>query len=347
MSRVYSAILAPDNGAPEIPAIQFFKPTELRDYQPPAGVVLAGDAHIVRGSVFAIGGAPGVGKSRAAVALAVAGAICAEWFSLTVHTRFKTLIVQNENGRFRLSKEFGDLDCARLDEYVRVCEPPPYGLAFDDPKFQEAILATIADFQPGVVIVDPWNAVARDEKAKDYLETFIRIRALIPSGDTAPALGIVAHTRKPKTDERTSGRGLLNLLAGSYVLGSVPRCVFVMQSASDETTDDRIVWTCCKNNDGDLGARSAWRRRNGLFVPVDDFDWQDFDSPPEKDKHRVSVDDVADCIGAGRQVAYKQLVSDIREQCSVRDRAAKAAISRALEAGRIRKTPTGLYEVPE
>ena len=73
----------------------------------------------------------------------------------------------------------------------------------------------------------------------------------------APALGIVAHTRKPKTDERASGRALLNLLAGSYVLGSVPRTVFVMQAASDDTTDNRIVWTCCKNNDGELGRRSA------------------------------------------------------------------------------------------
>ena len=55
-----------------------------------------------------------------------------------------------------------------------------------------------------------------------------------------------------------------------------------MQAASDDTTDNRVVWTCCKNNDGDLGARSAWERRNGLFAPVADFDWTAFDAP-EKD----------------------------------------------------------------
>jgi hypothetical protein len=42
----------------------------------------------------------------------------------------------------------------------------------------------------------------------------------------------------------------------------MPRCVFVMQSASDDVAEDRIVWTCCKNNDGELGDRSAWIRCN-------------------------------------------------------------------------------------
>ena len=100
------------------------------------------------------------------------------------------------------------------------------------------------------------------------------IRQVVPAGDDGPAIGIVAHTRKPQSDERVNGRALLNLLAGSYVLGSVPRTVFVMQAASDDVTDDRIVWTCCKNNDGELGKRSAWIRRNGLFDALTDFDWE-------------------------------------------------------------------------
>ena len=141
-------------------------------------------------------------------------------------------------------------------------------LCFERDDFKEQLRAAISEFQPGVVLFDPWNAVARDEKAREYLDTFNQLRSVLPFGDNAPALGIVAHTRKPKTDERASGRALLNLLAGSYVLGSVPRTAFVMQAASDDTTDNRVVWTCCKNNDGDLGKRSAWERCNGLFKPV-------------------------------------------------------------------------------
>src|SRR5205085_7506447 len=118
--------------------------------------------------------------------------------------------------------------------------------------FRAQLTEQIGDFAPDVIIYDPWNAAAREQDSREYLDTFDALRSVLPRGDNAPALGIVAHTRKPKTDERASGRALLNLLAGSYVLGSVPRCVFVMQAASDETTDNRAVWTCCKNNDGEL-----------------------------------------------------------------------------------------------
>ena len=295
------------------PVIQFFKPSELRDYQPAEGIVLVGDCHIVRGNVFVIAGPPGVGKSRGAVSLAVAGATGADWFGLTVHAPFKTLVIQNENGRFRLSKEFADLDCAALDGFVRVCEPPAYGLAFDRAEFCAAVSAVIADFQPDVIVIDPWNAVARDEKAKDYLETFNAIRAVIPTGDTAPALGIVAHTRKPKSEEKYRGRDLLHVLAGSYVLGSVPRTVFVMLHASDDPTGSEIIWVCCKNNDGALGDRSAWARRNGLFVHVKDFDWTEFDKPASERK-TITETDLAEVFDQGkRSLSRKHAAATLAE----------------------------------
>ena len=239
---------------PERPLIEFRSPLQLKNFIPPPGLVLVGDFHIVKGSVFVIGGAPGVGKSRAAVALAVAGATRSDWFGLKVHRRFKVLICQTENGEFRLAREFAELDCETLETFVRICPPPPYGLCFGSDDFRDQLTAAIADFAPDVVVYDPLNAVAREQDSHEYLTTIAALKSVFPLGDDAPALGIVAHTRKPKTDERASGRALLNLLAGSYVLGSVPRTAFVMQSATDDTTDNRIVWTCCKNNDG-----AAWR----------------------------------------------------------------------------------------
>ena len=316
-----------ENGKTVAPVLEFLRPSELRDYRPPEGIVLAGDCHVVRGSVFVIGGAPGVGKSRAAVGLAVAGATGADWFNLKVHARFKTMIVQNENGRFRLSKEFADLDCPALENFVRVCPPPPLGLAFDRVEFQAALTAAIADFRPDVILIDPWNAVARDDKQRDYLETFNAIRAVLPTGDNAPALGIVAHTRKPKGDERATGRGLLNLLAGSYVLGSVPRTAFVLQAASDDPTDARVVWTCCKNNDGELGERTAWERRNGLFAPVADFDWTEFDRPAG-DRPTVTEADVAEVFQHGkRSVRKAEAVAELQEHTG----AGKSACYNALK----------------
>ena len=152
---------------------------------------------------------------------------------------------------------------------------------------------------------------------------------MLPTGDDAPALGIVAHTRKPRTDERANGRALLNLLAGSYVIGSVPRTVFVMQAASDDTTDNRIVWTCCKNNDGELGARSAWERRNGLFVPVPDFDWKTFDADGEK-RRTVNLDDLDALFEGGkRQLTRNTAVEQLKEQTGL----GKTACYQALKLG--------------
>jgi hypothetical protein len=314
---------------PVKPMIEFFTPSQLSAFTPPEGFKLVGDYHIQRAAPFVIGGAPGVGKSRGAVALAIAGATGADWFGLKVHRQFKTMIVQAENGRVRLKNEFADLDCATLDEFVRECSPPPFGFAFDKLAFCDPLRREIDNFQPDVFILDPFNRLARDDKAKDYAQAFDELLAVLPNGDDAPALGIVAHTRKPRAEERANGRALLNLLAGSYVIGSVPRAVFIMQAASDDTTDNRVVWTCCKNNDGEMGKRSAWERRSGLFVPVQDFDWKTFEGDGEK-RRMVSRDDLDTLFEGGqRQLARNAAVELLMEQTHL----AKTACYQALKAG--------------
>jgi len=302
-----------DGAKPEDCLIEFKSPCELKNFVPPPGVVLVGDNHITQGTVFVEGGPPGVGKSRGFTALAVAGATECDWFGLPVHRRFKTMIIQTENGLFRLSKEFSELDCDAIENYVRICVPPPYGLCFKREDFRKQLADAIGEFKPDIVGFDPWNAAAREQDSREYLDTFDALKSVLPLGDDAPALGIVAHTRKPKTDERASGRALLNLLAGSYVLGSVPRTVFVMQAASDDVNDNRVVWTCCKNNDGELGNRSAWERRNGLFVPVEFFDWAAFDHPP-KEKRGLKPEMLREFLMRGREYDKGQIVSIVMKE---------------------------------
>lgn len=283
-----------------VPPITFLRPSEIKNYEPPSGAILVGDCHIVLGSISVIGGAPGVGKSRASVALAVAGATGMPWFGFIVHRKFKTIIVQNENGRYRLKQEFSELDCATLEEFIRISPPPPKGFAFCDPAFAEALRMEIASFQPDVVVFDPWNAAAHDDKVADYQIAFDSIRSVIPATESAPAIVIVAHTRKPKTDEKSGGRGLMHTLAGSYILSSVPRSVFVLQAASDDTEDDRVVFTCSKNNDGELGGRSCWERRNGVFVPAD-INWEEFDGKTESRRRTITEVDLQTIFDNGKR----------------------------------------------
>jgi hypothetical protein len=200
-----------------------------------------GDNHIVRGSVFVIGGAPGVGKSRGAISLAIGGALKTPWFGLEVLTEFRTMIIQNENGRFRLKLDFTEINQPELEDHLYICAPPPYGLCFGTDEFKDQLKAANDSFKPHVVLLDPWNAVTHDDRMKDYRESFDIIAEVFNLGsEKAPAIGVLAHTRKPLPGERANGRALLNLLAGSYMLGSVPRCVFIMQSASDDVNETRV-----------------------------------------------------------------------------------------------------------
>lgn len=262
--------------------IEVLSPSQILDYSPPEGTILVGDNHLVRGNFTILGGPPGVGKSRASVALAVAGATKQNWFGYPVHCNFKTLIIQNENGRSRLKAELAEINCPELEKFLRITPPPAYGLCFWKDEFRDQLRKIYEEFGPATIVLDPWNAVTRDDKQKDYLETFDIIRRVFPAGDDGCSILILPHTRKPLPGERANGRALLNLLAGSYSLGSVPRTAFILQHASDDVTETRVVLTCCKNNDGQLGHRSVWLRKNGLFQPITNFNWDNWDNPNSK-----------------------------------------------------------------
>ena len=324
---------APNNNAtaevPRQPRIKFFSPAQLRAYQPDKDIVLVGNNHVMLGEVFIIGGEPGVGKSRAATALAISGATKMPWFGLPVHRRFRTMIVQTENGLFRLQQEFASLGMNdEIEDWIRVCEPPPFGLTLTNLEFQEDIKAELRAFRPECVILDPWNAASKDDRQRDYFETFDALRNILPTGPVKPALGIVAHTRKPKTDEkRTGGTGLMHLLAGSYVLTSVPRSIFVMIRGSEEETDNSVVLFNPKNSNGPNAARTAWHRDAGGFAPNQDFDWKEFDKPPDK-RVIIRLEDLFEVFNGGElELELKDAAHALATLTGINERSAYNALA--------------------
>jgi len=309
------------------PRIRFFAPSELRDWKPDKDIVLVGDCNIMRGETFVIAGEPGVGKSLAGTQLAVSGAARRDWFGLTVHRQFRTMIVQTENGRYRLRLEYSSFDCDEIEDFIRVSEPPPFGLTLTNKEFQKDIGATLDSFKPECVVFDPWNAAARDDKIREYAETFDALRNLLPTGSDKPALGIVAHTRKPQPNEkRTGGTGLMHLLSGSYILTSVPRCIFVMTRGSQVETDDSVVFFNPKNSNGANAPRSAWHRKLSGFSPAADFDWEKFDQPPEERK-TITVEHLSGIFAGGeRQLELSEAAHALATVTGVRDTSAYRAL---------------------
>src|SRR5205814_3986355 len=95
---------------PRPPMVEFWPPSRLRRYEPPPNQNMVGDYHIQRGAIAVLAGPPGCGKSRAALCLAIAGARgSGEWLGLGVRCKFRTLILQNENGLARFHRDFAVL----------------------------------------------------------------------------------------------------------------------------------------------------------------------------------------------------------------------------------------------
>ena len=261
--------------------IEFLRPSEFKKLVTPPGTILVGNKHITRGNLFVVGGAPGIGKSRCGLALCESGACGYDWLGLPVHCRFHTLVIQNENDDDRVKEDVSKLDTDILDKYVFISRIPPCGLCFDDQAFRDQITAHLDNYgMPGVVLVDPWNAVSKRDDQEAYLAAIESVRSLFPRDHSGPAIGIFPHTRKPSAAERNSpsGRALLNTLSGSLVLGSLPRAVWVMQSASNRTDCTEVISTCCKNSNGELGPRTVFNTANGDWDPVVGFDWAAWES---------------------------------------------------------------------
>ena len=246
---------------------KFYSPSCLAAYEPPENVNLVGESHLQRGGTAVLGGAAGVGKSFAVTNLAVAGVTGEEWFGLKVHEQFKTLMIQGENSLSRLKEEFAPYDTALLDDWIRVSESY---IDFSPSGYMASVGKEIKSFDPDCIILDPWNHIVTLDNIESCTKAIKQIETLRKFGSKERLILIVAHTRKPKPDNKPSGRDLLHEISGSLKLGSYARAAFVMESIKDDNEKSSIRFTCCKNNNGALGAPTVWNFDKGRFTKESD-----------------------------------------------------------------------------
>ena len=246
---------------------KFYSPSCLAAYEPPENVNLVGESHLQRGGTAVLGGAAGVGKSFAVTNLAVAGVTGEEWFGLKVHEQFKTLMIQGENSLSRLKEEFAPYDTALLDDWIRVSESY---IDFSSSGYMASVGKEIKSFDPDCIILDPWNHIVTLDNIESCTKAIKQIETLRKFGSKERLILIVAHTRKPKPDNKPSGRDLLHEISGSLKLGSYARAAFVMESIKDDNEKSSIRFTCCKNNNGALGAPTVWNFDKGRFTKESD-----------------------------------------------------------------------------
>jgi hypothetical protein len=340
------------------PVIEFLDPETGCDYEPPPGQCLVGDFDLSKGyeGVALIAGPPGSGKSLAASALALAGVIGpgAQWMGRTVQRRFRSLVIQAENGAMRLKTEFAAMQshfprALNAADWLRWSKPPEGGLPFHRPEFRRAIRRQVDEFAPDLVILDPWTAVAADDSSADVVDKLAEIRSCLPAGDACPCLLVIAHTRKPKAEGLRRGRGLLAEVSGSLALGATARTVFVILPFSDDIQDDRVLFSYAKaNNLAKPPGDTVWHRRlGGLWVQAE-ADPEEFwrrDDDTRKDRAKVNRDQLRQVYGERLAMSRKDLVAGLvaAEACSYQTAMRITADDGLLvERGWIQETPGGL-----
>lgn len=309
-------------GRTKAAALVAVKMTDHLAYTPSEALGLVGDTDVTKGyqGVTVLAGPPGSGKSLAAASLAIVGAIGkGYWMGRQVHRQFRTLIVQCENGAMRLKKEFEAMrrhhPGVDFDSWVRVTLPPEGGLPFHRPEFRRELARLVGDFKPDVLVVDPWTAVAAEDAAKDIIDKLAEIRSMLPPGDQCPALVIVAHTKKPRQEDRGNrGRALMYSVSGSQALVATARCVYVLLPFTDDIQDDRVLWACAKLSDSENPpSDTVWHRRLGtLFAHCDDNP-EDYWAEERDERQWLTLDMVRDAM-KGRTCTQSRLAEDLADQ---------------------------------
>jgi hypothetical protein len=325
--------------------LKVWKIGELLKYEAPPHQALVGNNEIKMGyeGVCVVGGPGSSGKSLCVSALALAGAIGGgTWMGRKVHRKFKTLIIQAENGSGRLKKEVEAFlknhpeHREAIENSIFFSDPPEGGLPFHQAEFRAAVRRAIEDLKPDLVVIDPWSQVATEDAANEVVDKINEIRSCFPAGESCPGLLIVAHTKKPRAEDVRKGRALVHSVSGSIALVNTARCVYVLLPWSDDMTDDRIYWSCPKLNDGEMYAPTVWRRRFGTFFEhdpaTDATTWGK--SGDEDSRHSITEEQLRDCFESQATLKKGALVKKLAKISGASDNTCYRSID---EDGYLRK----------
>ena len=318
--------------------LKVWRVADLLKYEPPPHLKLVGGNEINMGyeGVCVVAGPGSSGKSLCVASLALGGAIGSGlWMGRKIHRRFKTLIVQAENGTGRLKGEVTAMIqnhpkyAEEIGDSVFFTDPPEGGLPFHHPDFRSAIRRAIDEYEPDLVVIDPWSQVAAEDAAKEVVDKLNEIRSCFPAGEKCPGLLIIAHTKKPRPEDVRKGRGLTYMVSGSIALPNTARCVYVLLPWSDDMVDDRLYFACPKLNDGEMYAPTVWRRRFGTFFEHDEkTDACEWGRSDEDDGRRaITEEQLRECFDGKTEMFTREIVKQLKARFKHSDSTCYRALS--------------------
>lgn len=308
------------------PRLVIRKASERREYQPPPGIDLVGSDEIRKGheGITILAGPGGSGKSLLVGTLALAGAIgSGTWMGRKVHRRFKTLIVQGEVGPKRLQSQIkafaANYPHADIEDCIFYSDPPEGGMAIADAEFWSELRRQVDELKPDLVVIDPISHLSVQDDGAEVMNAFRVIRQAIGIGELAPGILLVAHTKKPRSEESMRGRHLANFVSGSVQWVNTSRCTYLcVPFDAEDIEDKRVYFACPKINDGENFAPTVWLRKFGQF----------WDHDPETDPSTWGKEKTKDEAAAERQ---KITFADLQSAFGTRPGMKRSELIKALK----------------
>jgi hypothetical protein len=249
--------------------------------------------------------------------LAFAGARGGNWMGYQCMRKFRTFILQGEDNRKRLKKEFTAAPWV-TSEHVRFTPPTP--LAFGNPAFRAELRRQYEAWPFDLLIVDNWTDISGEQASSDAAEAFNQIRDCLPYGEAMPGVMLLAHLRKQRGGDNwrpKMGRELVHELSGTLALTTKARTVFVIQPVDASDMDNQgIVFQCAKTNNEKPLPPQAWTRAMGACTPIQNFDLDAWMNPPDDGGARKTVREhhLAKIMGPGVRMTRKRAVELLEEE---------------------------------
>jgi hypothetical protein len=241
--------------------LTLWRPSQFLEWQEPPGSHFLLPAYLSRGELSTLIGQGGVGKSRAALWLAICQITGREWCGLqTGGEPQKWVFLGDENSIARWKMDLGRMlstlsedEKARVDELLRL----PAALTMEDCEVwlgdlttEARIKLTLETESPGVVVADPLGNFAPGDISKpgDMKEAVRRLSNLVRRAAPEAALLLLHHARTGRANiAQGVGYDAANFAIGGKALFSSARCQMnLMPGSADD--DTKLVLNCAKSN---------------------------------------------------------------------------------------------------
>lgn len=193
-------------------------------------------------------------------------------------------------------------------------------MAIADAEFWTELRRQIDELKPDLLVINPISHLSVEDQASEVMNAVRVIRQAIGVGDDAPGILLIAHTKKPRSEESMRGRNLANCVSGSVAWVNTSRCTYLcVPFDADNIEDTRIYFACPKLNDGPNYAPTVWHRKFGTFFAhdpeTDPTTWGKEKTKDESaaERQKLTFADLQTAFGTRPGMKRSELVKALKE----------------------------------